>query len=482
MPGLSVRDSLRETLTGPRSISFSGWLSTLVPASILVVVQEAMTPFPTFLLVLLSAAVQHSADGLLAVVALAVQRRFPRLDRIVVRVLLWTSIGISRGLISGAWAAAFAGIAPDFGFRIAFWVLVTWTWMPAIGYTLGQLDARRELLGVRDAERADLDRERDADSRTRGTLRSSLLDAVQQTVRPAVDEIRDRLLRMGESLDPAATGAIGTRITGVVEEAARIVRGVPQTGSVAAPQSSGRAPAWAAIAFDQRRPLWGAAVMAIGMATLLLPDTVRVAGATGALNVALGIAASVTVVLAATLLERVVRVRSRAAQLTALVVRVLAAGAAGTLTILLLGGRSDDEIVLVAALLPIVAGLAAAIVPTVVGIRRANVAVLDEIELLRAERQRLRSAAHAEETRVRVQLAELLHGPIQGRLSACAMALSFHAAATTPPDAHRTAFISTSVLDHLAAVTRDLEALANAPRRSTGDLPGQGGGTEEAPG
>lgn len=44
------------------------------------------------------------------------------------------------------------------------------------------------------------------------------------------------------------------------------------------------------------------------------------------------------------------------------------------------------------------------------------------------------------------------------------MALSFHGAAESPPDPERTAYITTSVLDHLEAVERDLESLAGGPR------------------
>ena len=472
MSGPKPRDSLRESLTGPASISLTGWLTTLVPASLLVIVQEASTPFPTFAFVLLSAAVQHAADGVLAALALAVQRRAPALDRLVVRLFLWTAIGTSRGLIGGAIAAAVAGVDADYGYRVAFWLLVTWTWMPAIGYTLAQLEARRDLLGARDAARAALESDRVSDAEQRDSLRSSLLGAVQAGIGPAVDEIRERLLRMGGSLDPAATRQIGDRIAGIVDDADTIVRGVPGSRRPGVPTVTPRASVWAAIEFDQRRPLVTAAVMGLGMATLLLPETLRVAGGSATLLVALGILASVAIVFLTALLERVVRPRPRPAQIAALALRVLVAGLAGSGTILLLGGHENPEIVVPAALLPIVAGLAAAIVPTIAGIRQANAAVRSEIDELSAQREQAREESKAEEARVRAQVAELLHGPIQGRLSACAMALGFHAAAETPADAARTAFITTSVLDHLTAVANDLEALAH---------PHSGGGGEPPP-
>ena len=58
-------------------------------------------------------------------------------------------------------------------------------------------------------------------------------------------------------------------------------------------------------------------------------------------------------------------------------------------------------------------------------------------------------------------MAQLMHGPIQGRLAACVMALNFHAstAETDPEGAER---IMESVLDHLQAVSRELIALTES--------------------
>lgn len=466
------RDTLKQTLTGPHSISLTGWLTTFLPASLLVAVQEASTPFPTFAFVLLSAVLQHLGDGVLAALALTVQRIAPRIDRIAIRTILWTAIGVSRGLVSGSLAVALAGIEPDYGYRVMFWVLVTWTWMPTIGYTIAQLETRRELLGIRDAERVALAKVIAKNAEHRQTLRTSLLDAVQASVGPAVDEIRVRLLRIGTLIDATKSREIGEKIAAIVDDAAAIVRGVPAAGAVGADPPAPRASVWAAIEFDQRRPLWSAAIMAIGMSTLLLPDTVRVAGISGASSVGLGILASVASVLLTALLERAIRPRSPAAHIAALAFRVLAAGVAGSTTILVIGAHDHVRVLLAAVLLPIVAGLASAIVPTVVGTRQANNAVRREIDELRAEREHSESEALVDEARVRAQVAELVHGPIQGRLSACAMALGFHAATEPPPDTARATFITTAVLDQLSAVSKDLGALADLP---------SGGSSKEAP-
>lgn len=456
--------SLRRGLTGTNSISIAGWLGTLLPATVLVVVQEATTPYPTVVLVLASALLQHAADGVLAALALAAQRTFSRMDRLLIRLLLWTAIGVSRGLIGGAWAASFADVAPDFGHRIVFWLLVTWVWMPTLGYTLAQLDARRGLLGRREAERRALVEAGEHDDARQDDLRQRLLEAVRASVTPAVEEVRVRLLRLDSGLDPTTTREIGARIGGILDETTRIVRGLgrPASGGIPTPQP--RAPIWAALSVTQRRPFRAAGVMTVGMATLLLPEALRVGGPTDALSVAAGIAASVSVVLLAAFVERRIPVRSLRAQVAAFVARVIAAGAAGAATILLLGDPERTDVRLAAIMLPLVAGLAAAVVPTIVGIRRANDLLRRQIEELTEERRLLDRCAAADEERVRSHVSHLLHGPIQGRLSACAMALSFHGAAESPPDPERTAYITTSVLDHLEAVERDLESLAGGPR------------------
>ena len=144
---------------------------------------------------------------------------------------------------------------------------------------------------------------------------------------------------------------------------------------------------------------------------------------------------------------------------------MLAAGLAGSATILALEVMAQGEaawprVLVAAAGLPVLAGVAASVIPTIAGLRAANRDALADIAAVRAQRDQLLADGGSEEERVRDQVAELLHGPIQGRLSACAMALSFHASADPPPDADRTAFITASVLDHLDAVARDVDALS----------------------
>jgi hypothetical protein len=77
--------------------------------------------------------------------------------------------------------------------------------------------------------------------------------------------------------------------------------------------------------------------------------------------------------------------------------------------------------------------------------------VIDVVERLTA------SALERQRAEVREELFAVMHGPVLGRLAACAMALNFHC---DPSDARgAAAAIATQVGAHLDAVSRDLADL-----------------------
>ena len=81
------------------------------------------------------------------------------------------------------------------------------------------------------------------------------------------------------------------------------------------------------------------------------------------------------------------------------------------------------------------------------------------IDCLTVERDEIRD-------RERRRLAILMHGPIQGRLAACVMALNFHM--TAAPERHDRGpaqAILDSILTHLNNVSADLVALASLDER-----------------
>jgi hypothetical protein len=70
-------------------------------------------------------------------------------------------------------------------------------------------------------------------------------------------------------------------------------------------------------------------------------------------------------------------------------------------------------------------------------------------------------AGDTQDTLIRDRVTTILHGPHQGRLSACVMALICHAAERGINDPNRTAYITAAVLEHLDAAAVDLDALAD---------------------
>ncbi|MCA1942221.1 MAG: hypothetical protein LDL15_01250, partial [Yonghaparkia sp.] len=62
--------------------------------------------------------------------------------------------------------------------------------------------------------------------------------------------------------------------------------------------------------------------------------------------------------------------------------------------------------------------------------------------------------------RERERLSDLMHGPVQGRIAACIMALNFHATSDATPEQGRD--LADSVLEHLRAVSRDLAKITGA--------------------
>jgi hypothetical protein len=71
-------------------------------------------------------------------------------------------------------------------------------------------------------------------------------------------------------------------------------------------------------------------------------------------------------------------------------------------------------------------------------------------------------------------MTDLMHGPVQGRIAACVMALNFHVASQQASDQHPTEqhptdqhpFDAEPVLEHLRAVSRDLSVITASVSRA----------------
>jgi hypothetical protein len=144
------------------------------------------------------------------------------------------------------------------------------------------------------------------------------------------------------------------------------------------------------------------------------------------------------------------------------VVRHAVAGFAGgcVLGALRWGDLGTFAIVLL-AVLPYAAAVAAETLSTTVGVAEANREVLRSIDRLEADRRLLEFTALETENRIRGELYDIMHGPILGRLSSCAMALNFLASDAGTVSSERITAVTAAVLDHLGQTTHDLSLLRN---------------------
>jgi hypothetical protein len=146
-------------------------------------------------------------------------------------------------------------------------------------------------------------------------------------------------------------------------------------------------------------------------------------------------------------------------RLSTAALRYVAAGVAGSAVFAVLAWPHRDPFTtLLIAVLPIGVVFAASVVSTTAGVREANHDLSAAIRELNDRAREHEEAGRAAERELRNRLRDLLHGPVQGRLAACAMALNFSAAGEPADDGVRESLIA-AVTSHLDAVASDLREL-----------------------
>lgn len=452
--------SVREALSGPWCFSFAGWLALFVPGTTLVILQEAGTPFPNFGYVLVSAVFQHLAAGLVALPASIALHRSTRLLPLWSSVSTWTVIGVAHGLIGGAIASAFAEVSPSFPLRISTWLLASWVWIPFYSYAAAQRQKRNEVLSALTAAIHQRDDARELQERSAEQIRRQLLTAIQTTVEGVIADVRRGLSTAQKNLDPVQFESMGARVAFVSHQVDRVVRHV--THSVAEkPQRTPRSGAALKLAhtFERRHPWLWSSITCAALTVVLAPMCLRYGGWTLIIEL-LAAMMLVTVVLA--LGPRAVPrgLRHWCGQLAWAFARYSVAGISGTMLLAATRwGRWDSFSITIAFVLPYAIVFSAALFSAAVGLEAANRCALRSLDAIEAERVEFEAAAQERENSIRGQLAEVLHGPVLGRLAACAMALNFHAAELESAPHERTEQVTSAVLNHLDAVTTDLNAL-----------------------
>ena len=450
-----------EAFGGRWAASPLSWLILFLPTTLLVVLQDIAIPFSAPTALLASAVAQHVAGGGLAVALVAVLRRWWPIIPVPAIFTVWALAGIVRGLVGGAFAAAFAGAQPDFLFRAAFWVAAALIWMPLFAYFFAQLDARRVLLAELDSITARLEQEKRRAHLSSSELRNELVAAVRGAVGPLVEDVRERLSAAAEQDAEIPLGPISQQLESIATEANAIVNrpvdDAPLSEHPLPPLHWG--PTLEALTFERSRPFTATAVTVLAVAALLLPNSFRLGGFLEMAENIEALVAGGLIMCIGLLLSR----RSTAFRIghAAVIFALAGLGAMGTL-LAIESYPLDLHDVAVAVALPVWFAASAALLSAEVGVARASRKLIATFDERWSELVTLRAQAHGREQKIRKQVSQLLHGPILGRLSACVMALNFFLAEPEHKRGLRRTATTEGVLAHLRLVSIDLEELSGS--------------------
>jgi len=452
--------SVREAMGGLWAGNVPGWLILFVPTTVLVVLQETTIGASGWAAALVLAVLEHLAAGLLVFAVVWALRRRWRVIPIGLVFAMWIGVGVVRGLVWSAWHAWVLHTEADVGYRVLVWVAISLVWSPLFTYTLAQLDHRRTLLGELTAVRLLRATERARVDQSARERREHLIATVQSTIGPVISELHRSLTTIAPRLTRSSVTAMAKRVSSVAYDTSRLVaaRGPEHQAQVSHIQ---RAPISAALDFPPDRPLLASALAGVAMLPLAVPDTLRVQGFGFALRTILAISVMVLLLALSLAVLRFTRIRFGRPSLVALLLAFLIPGAAGSVVIALTPGWPPiSEMLSLLILLPVGSAIAGANVATAVGLAHSNEDLAQRVEAIRLETDQLVVLADESDLAARIQLEELLHGPVYGRLSACVMALNFHAEELASGDDSRSESITSTVLEYLDAASRDLDALS----------------------
>lgn len=452
---------MAEAFGGSWAHSVRGWLALLVPSTVLVILQEADTPFPHFGLILLSAAIQHCCAGLAVLPLIAMLRRRSDVLPAWAAIAGWTLGALARASAGAAVAAWLTDADIDFGNRLIAWLLIAWTWMPLLSYAVAQLEHRQLLLAAQSEAFRRRDEVRNRRDRTAEQIRIQLVSDVSAATTSVIEEIETALEASRHRLTAERLELVGDRVADVSvqarQAAARLSQGWPDEAP-SAPLTA--APMLAALNFQRNHPWRWSILSAVALGAIMLPISSHVGGTAFLLQLVVTLAvSSVTLATASRFATWGDHINARKAVAWSAARHAIAGLAGASALAVMRWGEFDAVTVVLLLVLPYGAAVAAEVVSAAVGVTNANHAVLDSIAAVDSDRHRLEETALENENRVRQELHDVIHGPILGRLSSCAMALNFLATESGTVPGDRAAAMTAAVLDHLGQVLNDLSAL-----------------------
>lgn len=457
----------RIAVGGIRAVTLSSWFALFPGALMLVVLQESTTGFPDPFLVVVSALAQHVVSGIIGVTLVGLLASRSALGPTTVVVFVGAVIGLTRGVTSGVVHLTIIGGDSEWGARITFWVIASAVWLPLYAHTMSQTRRRQNLMAENLLARRRRDRAAIMAAQSGAYLRDRIVGAVRDAIAPALVDIRDRLTQLQPTLDTASFSEIGRRLGQVADDAAAIVATSDRDAEIPADDAP-RYPSRIAalVRFERDRPFFASALAGAVLAALIVPNALIADGWEDVAEAVL-VVAVITVGLYCAAIAVAAYGRSRRSgrgQFTMVMVGYLTSAALGSITVVAANPLGLDPYDGVLAIVVVPATVLSALaLSTAISLGSVNDRVEEDTHLLVAETARLTEAAERREHEIRESLTAVLHGPVQGRLAACVMALTFHAQESGTRDPARTAYITEAVLDHLELASHELDALITTP-------------------
>lgn len=454
--------TVREGLGGPWAAHWVLFVGLLPASTLLVLLRETVTPFPEWWWPLVSALAQHVVTGLVIMVGAAIARRVHVIIPLATVVAIWALGAGLRGIVAGVIAEQVAGVDPEFLTRTAVWSIVSIVWVPPLVYAIAQFERRRLIVGSLDVTEFALARERPRSDTSGAEVQQQLRHAIAESLSPALHDLQASLEASRSSLDRASVAELSLRLSQLHDDTADLL---DSARTPALPPPPPRATLRRALDFPPRHPWFTAILVAVATIVLIVFDAWRIFGPLAAIEVVIAtLAASLLIGLVpATVAIMRPEVLTTHGQRTTAIATLMGIFVA---TYLMLNSGIDPITwhgLLIVPVLAIGLTIASATYNSTIVLADANdeadielAAALDELTVLREHNEQLVD-------RERHRLSELMHGPVQGRIAACIMALNFHASSDT--DEQQALLLTDAVLDHLRAVSRDLSQIASGLER-----------------
>lgn len=456
--------SVRTALGGAWSTHWLIWLGLLPVTVILTLFREQPLDPPSIWWSAVSALVQHAAVGVVVLGGGAIARRRRSILPLVTVGTIWMLAAISRAIVGFVISDAVYARPSSLLVDGLIWVAISIVWIPVTVYAVAQVDQRRLLIAAHDIAADALSAERAESTETTQQLQARLLATVTAQVAPLLADLEASLAAARGRVGGAAAAELGLRISRIHDTTADLVEEPDEPPTLPEPTRANRVTFRRAFDIDAVLPARAASVVTLAVLVTIVPDTLRVHGTVTALQVVLAaVAAGVLLAALPALFARRAARRGGLTQLraTALLQAIALVVAVGMLA-LVPPSLTDGPEVVVIPLTAVALVLAHTTVSVAFVMADANSADDAALRAMTAEYERL-SADRAERSRqARERMAQLMHGPIQGRLAACVMALNFHAEIVNS-DPERAEAMLTSVMEHLQGVGVELQRLSDTP-------------------